>query len=145
MAILRNAGVNLEYSTIRDGDPDKWWGNWEIMLKGPYLMTRAWLRGRKSTTPAAVIMTSSIGSYFESTEMSSYSCVKSALNRVTAFLAQEEKKNGIQVIAFHPGGVADTDLTVHSPEWLKAHFTETGELFAVRPWPVMHHMELTSW
>ena len=75
-------------------------------------------------------MTSTIGSYRLEPEMSSYCVAKTALNRLTEFIAAEAREQDVQVIAYHPGGVADTELTAGAPEWMQALFTETPALAA---------------
>lgn len=125
--LMNNAGLNSYIGTIKDANVEDWWTNFVIMLKGPLIMTRAFLRSRQETArPAAIIMTSSIGSYNRGPKFSSYASVKAALNRFTEWVASENKDQGVQAVAFHPGGVANTDLTSKSPEWMLQYYTETG-------------------
>lgn len=127
--LINNAGVAAEYGSIRDSDPEVWWRNHEIMLKGPYLMSRAFLRARSGTRgPGAILMTSTIGSWRLEEGMSSYCIPKTALNRLAEYLASETRDAGVQCIAFHPGGVAETELTAGAPEWLARLLTDTAEL-----------------
>lgn len=131
--LINNAGVAAEYSSIKDSDPSTWWKNHEIMLKGPYLMSRAYLRHRTSASSGgAILMTSTIGSYRLEPDMSSYCIPKTALNRLTEYIAAEcsSSKNNVQCIAFHPGGVAETELTAGAPDWLAGLLSETAELAA---------------
>lgn len=129
--LINNAGVAAEYSSIKDSDPSSWWRNHEIMLKGPYLMSRAYLRHRQpASPPGAILMTSTIGSYRLEPDMSSYCIPKTALNRLTEYVAAEcaSAENGVHCVAFHPGGVAQTELTAGAPPWLEELLSETGEL-----------------
>ena len=96
------------------------------MLKGPYVMSRAFLRAHTAGRPAAIIMTSSIGSYNFPPTYSSYAGSKAAVNRITEWIAAENRDDGVQAVAFHPGGVGGTDLTSKSPEWMQRWYTETG-------------------
>lgn len=75
-------------------------------------------------------MTSSIGSYHLVPLASSYGASKAALNRITEYIAAENKDDGVQAIAFHPGGVGGTDLTSKSPAFMHRFYTETPELAA---------------
>ena len=95
------------------------------MLKGPYMMSRAFLRSHTAGRPAAIIMTSTIGSYNLPPIYSSYGSSKAALNRITEWIAAENKDDGVQAMAFHPGGVGGTDLTSKSPDWMQRWYTET--------------------
>ena len=134
--LINNAGVAAQYSSIADSDPSSWWRNHEIMLKGPYLLSRAYLRQRRqhsstsSTRPGAIINTSTIGSHRPEPLMSSYCIPKSALNRLTEYLHAECQVSdpGVHCVAFHPGGVRDTELTAGAPGWLEGKLTETGGL-----------------
>lgn len=40
--LVNNAGV-IDMSLIKDSDPDTWWNVWEVNVKGPYLIARAFL------------------------------------------------------------------------------------------------------
>lgn len=95
------------------------------MVKGPYMMTKAFLEAHTAGRPAAIIMTSSIGSYGSGPLHSGYGSPKAALNRITEWIAAENKDDGVQAVAFHPGGVGGTDLTSESPEWMQQYYTET--------------------
>ena len=131
---INNAGV-ASFGSIRDSDPETWWSAHESMLKGRYLVSRAYLRQRSlaTITTGAILMTSSIGSFRPGLAMSSHRIPKTALNRPTDYIAAEcaADNNGVQCIAFHPGGVADTGLTAGALDWLTERLTETAELAAV--------------
>lgn len=124
--LVNNAGVSAYHGLIKDCEVKNWWKNYVIMLKGPIIVTRAFLRARTKTDHGAVIMTSSIGSTSTGPFFSSYASVKSALNRLTEWVDLEGKEQGVQAVAFHPGGVADTDITSKSPEFMRQYYTETG-------------------
>lgn len=40
--LVNNAGF-IDMTMIKDSDPEKWWNVWEVNLKGPYLIARAFL------------------------------------------------------------------------------------------------------
>ncbi|KAK4506371.1 hypothetical protein PRZ48_000101 [Zasmidium cellare] len=145
--LINNAGINDARTPIADSNPDNWWRNYvrpchsisitwigpyanehqEVMVKGPFVCTRAFFRQRKSiTTSGAVIMVSSVGSYATLPNASSYGSAKAALNRFTEWVGVEGKDHNIHAVAFHPGGVAGTELTSSSPEHLQRLFTENG-------------------
>lgn len=40
--LVNNAGL-IDMKLIKDSDPVKWWNVWEVNLKGPYLVAKAFL------------------------------------------------------------------------------------------------------
>lgn len=40
--LVNNAGV-IDMTMIKDSDPETWWNVWEVNVKGPYLIARAFL------------------------------------------------------------------------------------------------------
>lgn len=40
--IINNAGV-IDMTTIIESDPETWWNVWEVNVKGPYLVAKAFL------------------------------------------------------------------------------------------------------
>jgi NAD(P)-dependent dehydrogenase (short-subunit alcohol dehydrogenase family) len=40
--LVNNAGV-IDMTMIKDSNPETWWNVWEVNVKGPYLITRAFL------------------------------------------------------------------------------------------------------
>lgn len=99
-------------------------------MKGSYVVARAFLRQHTPGKPAAIINTSSIASYHEPPTNSSYATSKAAVNRITEWIASENKDDGIQAIAYHPGGIAGTEMTSKAPDFMLPLFTETPELAA---------------
>lgn len=99
----------------------------EIMLKGPYLMTRKFMQAipKGNQSPSAIVNVSSIGGMMVLPNGSSYAISKSALNRLTTFTAAEGVGRNIQAIAYHPGGIPDTGLTSQSQAWMRQFYTET--------------------
>lgn len=132
--LINSAGLHLNSSTIIDSDPELWWKEYEIMLKGPYLTTRAFLRSlpKSDINPEiptrAIVNLSSLASNCLLPLCSAYGVIKSALNRLTEWTATEATGLGVQAIALHPGGIPDTDMTSEAPDWAKALNTETAEL-----------------
>jgi NAD(P)-dependent dehydrogenase (short-subunit alcohol dehydrogenase family) len=41
--LINNAGYLSEFALIAETDPAEWWMNWELNIKGVYLVTRALL------------------------------------------------------------------------------------------------------
>ena len=147
--LVNNAGVNLSRNPVKESEAEDWLKTFvgdmwllvcravlisffdqEINLKGPYIVARAFLHQHTPGKPAAIVMTSSLGSYALVPSASAYGASKAALNRITEYIAAENKDDGVQAIAFHPGGVGGTDLTSKSPAFMRRFYTETPELAA---------------
>lgn len=134
--LVNSAGLHLNSSYIIDSDPELWWKEYEIMLKGPYLTTRAFLRSlpksetTSKTLTRAIVNLSSLASNCLLPLCSAYGVIKSALSRLTEWTAIEAASLGVQAIALHPGGISDTDMTSKAPDWAKALNTETIDLAA---------------
>ncbi|KAF8428214.1 hypothetical protein EV426DRAFT_714416 [Tirmania nivea] len=69
-------------------DINKWWSSVEVLLKGPYIMTRAFIQstldaGKKG---GVIIHTSSIGRYYSVKELAAYQVGKIGLNRLSEFI-----------------------------------------------------------
>jgi NAD(P)-dependent dehydrogenase (short-subunit alcohol dehydrogenase family) len=147
-AKIKDAGIELDVlvnsqgqrtcrSRIIDADPDAWWDDYESMVKSPFLTTRAFLRSlkkpdtRPSTPTRAVINVGSAAAYWRLPLQTAYAPVKAALARLTEYTALENPELGVQAIAYHPGGVANTDLTKGAAPWMMQYYTETPELAAM--------------
>ncbi|KAL1800971.1 hypothetical protein ACET3X_001313 [Alternaria dauci] len=126
--LVNNAGSLAPFAGIPDSDPDAWWGDYEVSVKGPYLVTRAcWsllLAGSK-----IIINLTSIGALMVVPQSSSYGPAKLASLRFTEFIAQDhgESKDGMVAIAVHPGGV-QTELALSMPGHMHGWLVDTPEL-----------------
>lgn len=134
--LVNSQGITRSKTSIRNSNPEDWWADWEVMVRSPYLTTRAFLRSipelaeRPDQPTKAVINLSSLGSNVLLPYHTSYAAPKTAMNRITEYIAAEGTLLGVQAICYHPGGVADTDITSLSEDWMKAYYTETAELAA---------------
>jgi NAD(P)-dependent dehydrogenase (short-subunit alcohol dehydrogenase family) len=128
--LVNNAGSLASFAGIPDSDPEAWWGDYEVSVKGPYLMTRAFwpllLAGSK-----IIINITSIGALMIVPQSSSYGPAKLASLRLTEFIDQDhgvgEGKDGMVAIAVHPGGV-QTDLSLKMPGDMHHWLVDTPEL-----------------
>ncbi|KAF8472702.1 hypothetical protein BDZ91DRAFT_652575 [Kalaharituber pfeilii] len=116
--LVNNAGIAGHLSDIAHSDPNKWWGSIEVLLKGPYLMSRVYIR---STLDAGnkggiIIHTSSVGSYYTFKDLAAYQIAKISLNRLSEFICHEHAKDGIRSISFHPGAVNTSWWDTIGPE-----------------------------
>ncbi|KAH7411580.1 oxidoreductase-like protein [Phaeosphaeria sp. MPI-PUGE-AT-0046c] len=127
--LINNAGYLSKFVGIAETDPDEWWIDWEVNVKGVYLTTRSFWHLLLASSTKIIINVSSIGSCMATPGSSSYSCTKLALNRFTEFLDQDHGpgKDGVVAIAMHPGGVA-TELAHGMPEHVHEFLIDTPEL-----------------
>lgn len=60
----------------------------EVLLKGPYLMARAFIKSTldAGTKGGVIIHTSSVGSYYSVKELAAYQIGKIGLNRLSEFI-----------------------------------------------------------
>lgn len=134
--LVNSQGARSGRGRIAETDPDLWWADIESYLKSPFLTTRAFLRSlnRPAEPPKelnkAIVNITSIASNALMPLGSSYCIPKVGLNRLTEFTAAEGAPYGVQSVAIHPGGVANTDTTKDSPSFMLPYFTETAELAA---------------
>jgi len=105
--LINNAGIAGHLSDIAHSDVDKWWNSVEVLLKGPYIMTRAFIQStlNAGNKGGVVIHTSSVGSYYTVKELAAYQIGKIGLNRLSEFIRFEHEKDNITSFSFHPGGV----------------------------------------
>lgn len=121
--LINNAGTLEKWTPIADSDPSAWWDStMTINVRGPYLVSRAFLPLLLRGTHRTILNTSSIGALHVYPGASAYQTSKFALCRLTEFLDVEYKDKGLVAIAFHPGGVV-TDLAQGMPaemmQWLQ--------------------------
>ncbi|KPI38317.1 putative oxido [Cyphellophora attinorum] len=132
--LVNSQGARTGRSRLVDSEPDRWWADIEVYLKSPWLTTRAYIRSltRPAEPPAEpekfIINVTSLASNALMPLGTSYCLPKAALNKLTEHTAAEASPYGLQCIALHPGGVADTDTTKHSPAFMIPFFTEKVEL-----------------
>lgn len=135
--LVNSQGLTKSRASIRNSDPDAWWGDWAVMVRSPFLTTRAFLRSvpvpaeRPAAPSRAIVNVSSIGANLLLPIHSAYGAPKAAVNRFTEYTAVEGVPLGVQAICYHPGGIADTDITKNSPAFMKGMYNESPELAAL--------------
>ena len=112
--IVNNAGVIGDFALIGDSNPDAWWRVLEVNLRGPYLISRAFLPLLLKTGDAYVVNISSVGAHLVSPTLSAYQTSKLAVLRFSQFLNTEYAGKGVTSFAIHPGNIP-TDM-VGGPE-----------------------------
>lgn len=128
--LVNNAGYLEHRARILDSDPGEWWKTWTINVKGPYLVTRAFLPQLLSSGPDSlrtVVNLSSIAAHLQSPGGSAYQTSKLALQRFTEFINADHGADGVLAFAVHPGGVL-TDMGLRLPKERHVALTETAKL-----------------
>jgi 3-oxoacyl-[acyl-carrier protein] reductase len=102
--LINNAGV-LNGGLIGTIDPDEWWRDIEINLRGPFLFVHAVLPGMLTRGQGRIINIAS-GAGLQAIETGASYCVsKAALIRLSELIALETTKHGLATFAIHPGTV----------------------------------------
>ncbi len=106
--LVNSAGVLRALGPLAEVDPDEWWREIEINLRGTYLCARAVLPGMIARQRGRIINLVSAAGLQSLPTTSAYCVSKTAVIRLTESLALETGDQGICVFAMHPG-------TVHTP------------------------------
>jgi NAD(P)-dependent dehydrogenase (short-subunit alcohol dehydrogenase family) len=104
-------------------DPDAWWRDIEVSLRGTFLCSRAVLPEMVARGSGRIVNLTSLSGAQPSPYATNYACAKAALFRLSEGLAEEGRPHGIKVFSLGPGWVrtAITDRLIHSDEghtWL---------------------------
>ena len=96
---------------IAESDPEQWWNTWNVNLRGPYLVSRAFipLLLKSSNGLKTIVNVSSVGAIVISPGLSAYQPSKTAVLRFSEFVAKEYAEEGLVCFAIHPGNVI-TDI-----------------------------------
>lgn len=118
--LFNNAARIPVIAGLWEVDPDLWWEELAVDLRGPMLCSRAVLPHMMARNEGIIINMTG-GTNIPG--RTSYCCSKVAINRLTVLLAQELKRAGSSVIVFEMGpGLVKTRRTLHeaqSPEGRK--------------------------
>jgi NAD(P)-dependent dehydrogenase (short-subunit alcohol dehydrogenase family) len=126
--VVNNAGY-LCYERILESDPKKWWRNWEVNVKGPYLIARGFLPMLLKGGDKTIIVLSSVGAHFTIPSGSAYETTKFAVLKLNNYLMAENGSDGILAYAVAPGGVL-TDMGSGFPSEFHDRLTDTPQMVA---------------
>ena len=93
-----NAGILGNAAPICNIDPKNWWKTWDVNLRGPYLVTRAFLPLMLREGDKQIVIVSSVGAHLTSPGLSSYQTSKLALLRFTEFVVSEYGEQGSRIL-----------------------------------------------
>ena len=125
--LINNAGYLSNEIPLVDTDPEEWWYEYAVNVKGPYLVTRSCLPLLVKSSHKVLVNLSSIGALMVGSCSSSYATGKLALLRLTEVIDCESgpgTKDGVIAIAMHPGGVM-TELASHLHERFHGRLIDT--------------------
>ncbi|MGL6210443.1 MAG: SDR family oxidoreductase [Paracoccaceae bacterium] len=133
-----NAGYLGPWVKIGESDPQGWWWNWEVNVRGvyhvirntlPHLIVSAKVAAAAGKSGGHLILLSSIGAQLLMPGASDYQTAKHAINRLCEFVQVDHGEDGIKCFAVHPGGVA-TELGRNMPQALHPYLVDDPALAA---------------
>lgn len=124
--LVNNAGYLSKFAKIADSDPEDWWRNYEINIRGVYFVTKALLPLILEGGMKTIVNVGSRGGHVILAGSSGYCCTKYDLMRFTEFLIADHGDEGLLAFVVHPGAVS-TDLSLKMPENMLS-----GEFFPAR-------------
>jgi NAD(P)-dependent dehydrogenase (short-subunit alcohol dehydrogenase family) len=138
--IVANAGRFASAGPIWVDDPDEWWRDTEVNLRGPQLALWAGLRAMVPRRRGRIVV---LGSGIGTAGMpfaSAYSVSKTGVMRLVESVAGELEGTGIAVFVISPGMVA-TEMT-QFPEPFLAHYPDWRDMAATEGVPPERAAEL---
>jgi len=116
--LVNNAGYMEPLGFVGDSNPENWWKAYEVNLRGPYLMIKAFLPIMvENEGDRQIVNVGSVGALWVIPSLSGYPTAKLALMRLTEVLDAEFASQGVLTFSLHPGGIR-TDLALGLPEKL---------------------------
>src|ERR687886_300402 len=103
--LVAGAGTWEHVGPAWEGDPDAWWGDVEVTLRGAYLCARAVLPEMLARGTGRIVAVSSYAANGPRPYSSGYASGKAALLRLLDSLAAEVAGHGVSVFAITPGFV----------------------------------------
>lgn len=119
--LINNAGYLADPVPITETDPDEWWRDWEVNIRGTYLVTRGFWPLLMASPHKVLVNMASIGAHILVPHSTAYGSSKLALLRLTESLDHDygpqsgAADGGVVVHAIHPGAVK-TELAHKLPK-----------------------------
>jgi len=113
--LLANAGAFAAGGRLWESDPDTWWRDVEVNLRGPALALHAALPGMVSRGAGRVVVMGSGFGTVPTPGASAYASSKAAVLRLVDSVAAELSGTGVVLLAVSPGMVP-TEMTQSFPE-----------------------------
>ena len=121
--VVNNAGILGNFGLIADSKPDDWGQVLDINLRGPYLITRAFLPILLKGEMKYVVNVTSVAAHLTNPTLSAYQVSKLGLLRLSQLTNVEYAPQGVTSFCIHPGNSL-TDImgdpeTMSDPEGIK--------------------------
>jgi NAD(P)-dependent dehydrogenase (short-subunit alcohol dehydrogenase family) len=107
--LINNAAVNLAQAPLADADVKSWWTDFEVNVKGTFMVTRGFLSLLGNERPGTVVNLSTGIATAVFPTWSSYSITKLAAIKLAEYVAAEYPN--VNAVTLQPG-VVDTDMVV---------------------------------
>ncbi len=103
--VVSNAGTDRAFGPLWETDPELWWSDVEIHLRGTYFVCRAALPPMLERGAGRIVNVSSNAARRPSPYNSAYGAAKAAILNLTGSLAASLEGTGVSVFAISPGYV----------------------------------------
>jgi len=104
--LVNNAATWRQVGPLENSDPELWWRDVEVTLKGAFLCTRAVLPVMREGGMGRIVNVSSYAAIAPRPYATAYASAKAALLRLTDSLQAELAGTGVRAFAMTPGFVA---------------------------------------
>jgi NAD(P)-dependent dehydrogenase (short-subunit alcohol dehydrogenase family) len=101
--LVNNAGTAQEPGPLWEADPDGWWRDLEVHVRGAFNCCRAVLPGMVARRRGRVVNIGSMVGARDEPYVSAYACAKAAYFRLTGTLAAETAGHDVTVLCVSPG------------------------------------------
>jgi len=103
--LINNAGYCSAYVSVTESEPDKWWRNFDVNVKGVYLIVRSFMPLVLESQDKTMVVMSSIGAHHVVAGGSGYEATKLTVLKFNEYLMAEYGSQGLLVYGIAPGGV----------------------------------------
>jgi NAD(P)-dependent dehydrogenase (short-subunit alcohol dehydrogenase family) len=103
--VVNNAGTDRAIAPLWEADPDEWWADVDVHLRGTFLVCRAVLPGVLERGAGRIVNVASNAGLRPSPYNTAYGAAKAAIINLTASLAASLEGTGVSVFAISPGYV----------------------------------------
>jgi NAD(P)-dependent dehydrogenase (short-subunit alcohol dehydrogenase family) len=103
--LINGAAVSMPFGPTWETDPQEWWRNIEINLKGPMLCSHLVAKGMVQRQRGRIINVASTAGTLSIAYMNAYVTAKTALIRFTEVLAAELRQHSVYAFSIQPGTV----------------------------------------
>lgn len=125
--LINNAGYLSKFEKIADSDPVEYWRNYEINIRGVYLVTKCLLPLMLKGGQKTIVNISSLGAHGLWGGGSGYQTTKFAILRFTEYLMVEYGEEGLLAYTVHPTSSL-TELASNIPQSAHSLLTDTPEI-----------------